>query len=499
LFVRPANRRALLLLGAAAICLLVVAQVVVGVVTAPDEPAATAAAATTSGPGTAEAADPDAAPVTRDWTELLGRGPELDSWRPEEPTRVVSDNGAPPVVVRGSGWGHSVGMSQYGAQAQALAGRTYREILGHYYQGVEVTTAPPDTPQEIRVNLFLNQKVDASHVAVQTSSRDGSRPTEDVTVDLGGGPVAVPFPERWTITGDGADLVLVDREGNEQARGAGPARVAYDHADRNPTLLRLPQLVPQRRRTRLAGTYQWGALEVTQVGDRLRPVMVLPLELYLRGLAEMPSGWHPEALKAQAIAGRNYAVRQVLGGLDHRCGCHLGATAHHQVYAGWSKEGQSLGERWRGAVEATTGEVATHQGELAWTYYSSSHGGRSEAANHSWAYGRAIPYLQSVDDSWSQEPAIRNPYAAWERVFPNGEFAAAVGLREVRSVEVLSRTEGGTPVELQIVGVSDSGQEVVRRYNGPGKGIAGSVLKLHFRSKLPSQQITEIEVLPPED
>jgi SpoIID/LytB domain protein len=412
----------------------------------------------------------------------------------------LDDNGAPPVVVRGSGWGHSVGMSQYGAQAMAQAGHGYQQILGHYYQGVDVTAPPAETPDEIRVNLFTNRQVDDSHVVVQTSSRDGNRPTRSVSVDLGDGPVAVPFPQAWTITADAAagELVLTDRDGTERARGAGPARVTYDHTDGNPTLLRLPQLMPERRRTRLAATYQWGTLEIARRGDSVQPVMVLPLDVYLRGLAEMPSGWHVEALKAQAIAGRTYAVRQILGGLKDTCGCHLGATPHHQVYAGWTKEGGPLGANWVRAVNATIGEVATYQGELAWTYYSSSHGGRSEAANASWAYGAAIPYLRSVDDPWSHDPALRNPYAAWERTFSNAEFAAAIGggLVEVTEVRIVDRTEGGTPRVLEVVGRNAGGDEIVRRYDGPGKGIAGSVLKLHFRSRLPSQQITAIEVQP---
>jgi hypothetical protein len=65
----------------------------------------------------------------------------------------------------------------------------------------------------------------------------------------------------------------------------------------------------------------------------------------------MPSSWHPEALRAQAIAGRTYATRKVQAGIQAACGCHLGATPADQVYAGWAKEGEpTFGIKWVDAV-----------------------------------------------------------------------------------------------------------------------------------------------------
>lgn len=405
--------------------------------------------------------------------------------------------GGPGVVIRGSGWGHSVGMSQYGAQAQALDGRGHEAILGHYYPGVELARHDvADGP--IRVNLFLNQPdIDRETLRVQTASRDGRPPARPVTVDLGGVSRAVPFPQTWTLRHDGDAFVLRDADGAEQARGPGPVRLDYDHLEGNPTLLRLPQLAG-RGGSRLAGTYQWGFVEVTRNDEGLRPVAVLPVELYLRGLAEMPAHWELEALKAQAVAGRTYAVRRVLDGLDDDCACHLGATPHDQVYAGWAKEGAPGGPRWVEAVLHTAGRVAMHRGELAWTYYSSSHGGRTERSADSWAYDDAHPYLSSVEDPWSLDPRVDNPKAHWERTVENAEFAAALGtgLSEVRGVRIVDRTDGGTPTELEIHGLDPAGRRVVHPFRGWRKAIAGSDLKLHFRSLLPSQQIEVIGLEP---
>ena len=90
------------------------------------------------------------------------------------------------------------------------------------------------------------------------------------------------------------------------------------------------------------------------------------------------------------------------------------------------RKSQRSGDRWRGAVAATRGQVLTYDGRLAATYYSSSHGGRSEASEDSWAYGTAVPYLRSVDDPWSLSAA--NGLRRWEAQIDGGDVARLVGL-----------------------------------------------------------------------
>lgn len=410
----------------------------------------------------------------------------------------------PEVVVRGGGFGHSVGMSQYGAFALAKAGRGYADILRHYYPGVAVGH-DRRVPGEIRVGLLADQ----STILVRTSSRDGQAPARSVTVDLGNGAVDVPWtaagPFDYAVSFEGGRFVLKDENGAVKGEGPGPVTVGYEYLDGNPTLLRLPQLLPaaDQRATEaaLAGagkrgaTFQWGRLEVAHTGgDRVRAVMVLSMQRYLRGLAEMPSSWHPEALRAQAVAGRTYATRRVLG-IDagaEPCGCHLGATPVHQFYTGWSKEGEpGFGGAWVAAVDGTDGVVATSGGDFAQTVYSSSHGGRSENSQDSWAFSGPLPYLVSVDDGWSLDPAVRNPFGAWAATFEPRRFLDVVApdIAHVTGVRVVGeRTAGGTPRELEITGWDGGGQRTSRRYTGP-KGIAGAGLKVAFPPDLRSQQI----------
>jgi SpoIID/LytB domain protein len=402
------------------------------------------------------------------------------------PTKKPS---TPDIVIEGSGWGHGVGLSQYGARAMALAGNSYAQILGYYFTGIRLGTLRR-APDAVRVNLFLDRAVDASRVLLQSTGRDGRAPTQPISVRLGATrAVTVPFGQTWELRAEGPGFVLRDGAGAVRARGGQPARVEFQHLAGHPSLLRLPQV---------GGTYQWGVLEVTHQNGPLQPVLVLGLEPYLRGIAEVPSDWPIEALKAQALSARTYAVRQVARGAQPGCACHLGATPLHQAYAGWAKEAGKDGHRWVTAVRTTTGQVVTYNGQLAWTYYSSSHGGHSENSEESWAFPNPVPYLRAVADPWSTSPAAQNPRAAWQARISNRAFARALGLglAEVHAVHIVSRTAGGTPRELEISGVDRNGAVRVMRWKGTKRGIAGADLKLLFRAELPSQQIRAITLTP---
>lgn len=387
----------------------------------------------------------------------------------------------PPVVVRGSGFGHGVGLSQYGAQAQALSGRDYHEILNHYYPGTAWARASHEA--DIAVNLFSAPGLATSRVLLQTSSRAGRAPYRNVAVHPGGGGrvVEIPFGSTWSVNWERGDFVVRDGAGVEQTRGRGPARVTFAYTDHEPTLLRLPQL---------DRSYQWGWLRITARDGQLRPVLVVGLERYLRGLAEMPAEWHADALKAQAVAARTFALRRTAGGLDPACDCHLGTGQQDQVYAGWGQESRGL--RWVRAVNATAGEVLLAEGSLAFTPYSSSHGGRSERSADSWAFESSFDHLPAVEDPWSTDPRVENPYAHWEVALPNAEFARVLELREVHAVRVLRRTPGGSPASLEIDGVDRQGQQVTGQWDGPSTGVAAADLKFAFRAELPSQQISSI-------
>jgi stage II sporulation protein D len=151
------------------------------------------------------------------------------------------------------------------------------------------------------------------------------------------------------------------------------------------------------------GQYR-GALELRLGPAGIGAVNHVGLEDYLKGIAEMPAGWPAEALRAQAIAARTYALYVLgkgLAGSAASVGGQICATEGCQVYAGLAKEGSPNGAKWVEAVESTRGQVLLHQGEPILAKYSSSNGGRTIPG------GR--PYLRAVADP----DDARSPLHRW--------------------------------------------------------------------------------------
>lgn len=438
-----------------------------------------------------------------------------------------SDEGAadggdqPRIRVRGSGWGHSVGMSQYGARTQAMDGRSYRQVLAHYYPGVDVGTAGGiDPATEIRVHLFRRRQTDTARVELEADSRSGDASTSAIRLRLGGADaeeVVLDHGETATVRLDvdgplgvreDPDFLVTLPDGEERRVEADSITVSIDEpAGDNPALLRLPQhSVPEGERdsqqARLTGTYQWGDVEILHAGDgQLAPILELPLERYLRGVAEMPNSWETEALKAQVLTARTFATIPVQAAPD--AVWHVDTTPATQAYAGWAHEAGAEGHRWVGAIAATqsggVGEVVTHTAsprDYARTFYSSSHGGRSENSEDSWAYSRAFPYLRSVADPWSVDPRSGNPYRSWKKAVANEQVAEALGgaVDVVAGVSVRSRTAGGSPKTIEVRGFQDGEPVTVTFDGGEAQTNAGAALRNPLQ--LRSQQIDDFGLAP---
>jgi len=99
------------------------------------------------------------------------------------------------------------------------------------------------------------------------------------------------------------------------------------------------------------------------------------LETYLLGIYEMPGDWPIEALKAQAVAARSYALAYTNNGAGEIC-----TTQACQVYKGGNKGG-----RWEQAVNATKGKVMMYNGEMVKGWYSSTDGGYTHTSGEVWA------------------------------------------------------------------------------------------------------------------
>ena len=195
-----------------------------------------------------------------------------------------------------------------------------------------------------------------------------------------------------------------------------------------------------------------GRVRIDLTGGRLQVINELRLADYLASVvgSEMPWTWETEALKAQAVAARNYALRQVDPSADY----DICDSQNCQAYGGVASEYPSTIQ----AVRETSGVVAIYDGDLITAYYSANMGDHTTSAVDVW--GRDIPYLRGVP-SPSDVEALSTSWGAdgyrWTRAIPLPRLAdlRAVGggaLGHLSEVRVLRTAQGGQPVELELRG-----------------------------------------------
>ena len=214
------------------------------------------------------------------------------------------------------------------------------------------------------------------------------------------------------------------------------------------------------------------------------------LEEYLISVvpAEMPASWPQEALRAQAVAARSYAMFH-LGSKHAADGYDLCATVHCAVYRGINSEHLRTTE----AVLATSGEVGMHNGEIIDAVFSANSGGHTEASVHVW--GGERPYLQGVstisnnDYKFPLLPAElrdylmtspesysgKSPYASrnayrWTRELQLSDLRDRYDFGEIKDIEITERTPSGYVRSLEIIDedkrVSFSGDSIRGRLGG---------------------------------
>jgi len=174
-----------------------------------------------------------------------------------------------------------------------------------------------------------------------------------------------------------------------------------------------------------------GVMEVSPADKGILVVNELPLEDYLVGLinCEISSQWPMEAVKAQAVVARSYAMYQKEA--RKNSAYQLEATVMDQVYDGCDIEDSRAA---RGVAE-TSGEVLTYENKVIQAFYHSSCGGHTEASENVW--GIPLPYLQGVDCAY----CLTSPSSRWEQAIPLKKIESllkdngyqAGDLREIRT------------------------------------------------------------------
>jgi stage II sporulation protein D len=325
----------------------------------------------------------------------------------------AAKGGEPVFVITGRGWGHGVGMSQWGAHGFARRGMSYDRILAHYYRGTTLERAPAT---KVRVLLGAGKRKLTIASAASFRVREQSGKVRRL-------------PAGEHVFGPG---LKVKTKGVKR-------RVALQWP-----VVFLPGEEPLRLGRRYRGT-----IHVDVTGGRLRAINVVGLEQYLYGVvpAEVPDDWPAEVLKAQAVAARSYALatRRTNGAFD------LYADVRDQVYRGIDEEVEST----NAAVDATAGRVLMYRGRVATTYFHSTSGGRTASSADIW--GSSVPYLVGVEDPYDSI----SPHHTWGPTVVSTSSLQKVLKAPGRLTDVRTSVNGSARVS-SVTGVGSLGQASVR-------------------------------------
>jgi len=315
----------------------------------------------------------------------------------------------------GSGFGHGLGMSQWGAYGMALQGWQTKGILRHFYRHTKVRDAA-DAPATLRIGLTQGR----SRIQLEAL---GGRVTLR-TEDRRDGPLVgeIPRGDTWTVRVAGSAYRVLDADGHRvggQTWG-GPARNLYATYEPDGAKVRVPEG---------GATYNRGYLEFNLYacgGASCDERLVLPIapQAYLYGLGEVPSSWPMAALRAQVDAARSYAFAKAALG-QHRtpCNCALYDTSADQVYIGSLKEDGPDGRRWVRAVNQTKDQIVAYRGSTIEAFYTSSSGGYTENNENVWG-GAPVAWLRGVCDPGDYTSA--NPNRVWQDTFSAADVTSAL-------------------------------------------------------------------------
>jgi stage II sporulation protein D len=291
-------------------------------------------------------------------------------------------------LLDGRGWGHGVGMSQWGAEGYARHGLDYRRILAHYYPHTHIAAT---TPRDVRVLLQQGQpmfRVGSSAPFLVVDARGEKVHLSPRTVVVRPGFKRLVFPLRFE-----------------------------------------PGIQPLR----LGGAGYRGAIVVKAKPGGLMAVNVLPLDRYLRGVVpwEVPVGWHTQTYEAQAVAARSYTLAMLKPGEDF----DLYPDDRSQMYGGIKAERTETNL----AIGSTAGQVLEYGDTIIPAYYFSSSGGRTSSIHDAWPQMQQVPYLVSVADPYD----YISPHHVWPTtVLTPAAVGEALHVGVVRDLRVVHNSSG---------------------------------------------------------
>lgn len=357
------------------------------------------------------------------------------------------DNSTPAnsYIIKGRGFGHGVGLSQWGARGMALQNFKYPQILSHYYTGTALQTLPSSNTT-VRVGIYLGQ----SKAGVTTSG-----PYQIIDGDTQALLASGQKGDSWQVTVNGGMLQATPQLANQ---GNLFSQTQQTLKARN--LIFQPvgdtKLTLTEKKTAYRGSLQFTA----NLQGKLDVINLVNMEDYLFGVVtkESPSSWPIEALKAQAVASRSYALYKVQ--LRANQSFDVYDTTTSQVYGGFSGESGPAIE----AVLATTGQILTYGNQVVEAVFHANSGGYTENNENIWG-SSPLPYLRTVKDEYSgygTDP-VQSRYGFWwdktytafqvENAF-NASSANYIG--KLISIDIVSKYQSGRPALIKVTGTAGS-------------------------------------------
>ncbi|MBU6347774.1 MAG: SpoIID/LytB domain-containing protein [Actinomycetales bacterium] len=397
---------------------------------------------------------------------------------PSASPNVSSSANAVPVPAafsfHGSGFGHGIGLSQYGAQGMASDGAKSDEIIEHYFPGTAVTPMP--MPSSIVVGILQDRTPDARRfIALRSEGVGGNAKGLSIYLDAKKLTIAPQTAVTFAVLNNqvvayGKDGLFKDSQGNpisgqsakiywaKQVVGSKVSTVVNVTSSTNSSVA-VSNLGNFCKFNNCQQRYKYGSIKISPYkGGTLNITNTLRLtDEYLYGLGEMPSSWLPAALQAQAIAGRSYAFKKVQANpqwpFRSQCACQIYATTVDQNFVGFAKEHATAGGNWVAAVKATGDQVATYQGQVISTFYSSSTGGFTQPLVEAWGTS-GYPWLTKVDDHWST--ASPNPNAKWTKTITQASLvaklqSAGINVKDVSSFTISDHYDSGAVKQMTVV------------------------------------------------
>jgi SpoIID/LytB domain protein len=365
------------------------------------------------------------------------------------------------VTFYGKGWGHGIGLSQWGAQgwAEGAAGPrlTGEQIVTKYFPGAALATQPMTRPFRVLLSAPSTGCVRRTiYDVARTHSEGGMKLVNDADPSVVYAETGVDEPLRFVASG--STLIVTNEWSGDRVY------VGEDTVTLAPKQWWDPITVDQK------GLDYRGNLQIGVRDDSaLRVVDFVSSDDYMRGAlpGEMPSDWEMEALRAQAITARTYAAwRQATAG--DRTWDVRDDTAD-QCYGGHSFESA----RTSAAVEATKSLILTYGGAPIRALYSSASGGVSEnvgclldaeRAGATWKCADGWPYLAVVEDPAELAAYDRrssNPHESWSVSYSGAEIREqiiedyGVDIGGYVSME-FNMSPGGRPIAVIVRGTSDA-------------------------------------------